>query len=99
MPELLKLKALQSSCKHADMTSQRFQHNFPMIGILVLTNYAQLLCTFPMSKVISTCLSLQRLVPTTRAEVNVNRLVLLHGEFLLLCALVLGHIARPWPPI
>ena len=32
-------------------------------------------CTFPMSKVICTCLSLQRLVATTWAQVNMNRLV------------------------
>ena len=52
---------------------------------------AATVATFAMSKVISTCLSLQKLVATTRAQVNVNRLVSLHGEFLLLCALVLGQ--------
>ena len=57
-----------------DMTSQRFPHTFPMMG----NTCTDKLCTaaivhFPkQNTVISTCLSLQRLVATTRAQVSVS---------------------------
>ena len=51
-------KALQSSYNKQDVAFQKFPHTFPMMGIVV-TNYTQCYCTFPMSKAICTWLSLK----------------------------------------